>query len=83
MHRLVASSFDLGLIPRMIWKSDSGAGTFGAGLAAAIGGVLWATGAPFIRDLVVAGMMGEEVDPMSDPEAVTLITDLVTQCMAG
>jgi hypothetical protein len=41
------------------------------------------SGAPFIRDLVVAGMMGEEVDPMSDPEAVTLITDLVTQCMAG
>jgi len=54
MHRLVASSFGLGLIPRLIWKSDSGAGTFGAGLAAAIGGVLWATGAPWWVTLLLA-----------------------------
>jgi phosphatidylglycerophosphatase A len=47
MRRLVASSFGLGLIPRLLWKSDSGAGTFGAGLAAAVGGILWAAEAPW------------------------------------
>ena len=40
MHRLVASSFGLGLIPRRLWGSDSGAGTFGAALAAGIGTLL-------------------------------------------
>lgn len=37
MRRVVASSFGLGLIPRRLWKSDSGAGTFGAALGAAVG----------------------------------------------
>lgn len=37
MRRFVASSFGLGLIPRRLWGSDNGAGTFGAALAAAIG----------------------------------------------
>lgn len=36
MRRFVASSFGLGLIPRRLWGSDSGAGTFGAALAAVI-----------------------------------------------
>jgi phosphatidylglycerophosphatase A len=45
VRRLVASSFGLGLIPRALWKSDSGAGTFGAGLAALIGLAIWAGGA--------------------------------------
>jgi phosphatidylglycerophosphatase A len=54
VHRLVASSFGLGLIPRRLWKSDSGAGTFGAGLAAIIGGVLWAAHAPWWVTLVLA-----------------------------
>ncbi len=40
MHRLVASSFGLGLIPRRLWGSDSGAGTFGAALAVGIGTLL-------------------------------------------
>jgi len=40
VHRLVASSFGLGLIPRRLWGSDSGAGTFGAALAAGIGTLL-------------------------------------------
>ena len=40
MHRLVASSFGLGLIPRRLWGSDSGAGTFGAALAVGIGVLL-------------------------------------------
>ncbi len=54
MHRFVASSFGLGLLPRRIWKSDSGAGTFGAGLAAAIGAILWATDAPWWVALLLA-----------------------------
>lgn len=36
MRRFVASSFGLGLIPRRLWGSDSGAGTFGAALAAVV-----------------------------------------------
>ena len=55
MKRLVASSFGLGLVPRAIWKTDAGAGTFGAGLAAALGGVLLATGAPWWVTLLLAG----------------------------
>jgi phosphatidylglycerophosphatase A len=47
MHRLVASSFGLGLIPRRLWKSDSGAGTFGAALAVALGVALLAVDAPW------------------------------------
>jgi phosphatidylglycerophosphatase A len=42
MHRIVASSFGLGLVPRRLWGSDSGAGTFGAALAAVIGAGLLA-----------------------------------------
>jgi hypothetical protein len=40
-------------------------------------------GAPFLHDLLVDAMLGGVVDPMSDPEAVTLITNLVIQCMEG
>lgn len=40
MHRLVASGFGLGFIPRRFWGSDAGAGTFGAALGVAIGGAL-------------------------------------------
>jgi len=54
VQRLVASSFGLGLIPRMLWKSDAGAGTFGAALAAAIGVVILATGAPWWVTLLLA-----------------------------
>lgn len=54
MRRFVASSFGLGLIPRRLWKSDSGAGTFGAGLAALVGGVVWAVDAPWWATLVLA-----------------------------
>ena len=41
MHRFVASGFGVGFIPRRLWGSDSGAGTFGAGLAALIGLTYW------------------------------------------
>lgn len=47
MHRLIASSFGLGLIPRRLWGSDNGAGTFGAALGVGIGALLLITGAPW------------------------------------
>lgn len=47
VHRLIASSFGLGLIPRRLWDSDSGAGTFGAALGVAMGVVLLVAGAPW------------------------------------
>lgn len=47
VHRLVASSFGLGLIPRRLRGSDSGAGTFGAALGVAIGVVLLVVAAPW------------------------------------
>ena len=52
MRRLVASSFGLGLIPRRLWGSDDGAGTFGAAVGAAIGWALLA--APWWLDLIAA-----------------------------
>jgi phosphatidylglycerophosphatase A len=46
MRRLVASSLGLGLLPRRMWGSDNGAGTFGAALGAGIGLLLlWADAA--------------------------------------
>lgn len=47
MRRVIASSGGLGFIPRSLRGSDSGAGTFGAALAAGIGGLLLAAGAPW------------------------------------
>ena len=41
MHRFVASGFFVGLIPRRLWRSDAGAGTFGAALAAIVSLLLW------------------------------------------
>jgi len=37
MRRFVASAFGLGLIPKRLWGSHSGAGTFGTAVAVAIG----------------------------------------------
>jgi phosphatidylglycerophosphatase A len=54
VHRLVASSFGLGFVPRALRGDDSGAGTFGALLGAAIGGVLLALEAPWWAGLVAA-----------------------------
>ncbi|HSM01379.1 MAG TPA: phosphatidylglycerophosphatase A [Acidimicrobiia bacterium] len=54
MHRLVASCLGLGLVPRSLWGSDSGAGTFGAAFAALVGlGLLW-LGAPWWVTLAAA-----------------------------
>lgn len=52
MRRLVATGFGVGLIPRRVLKTDNGAGTFGAALAASIGLALWT--APWWIDLLVA-----------------------------
>ena len=41
VHRFFASGFFVGLIPSRLWGSDNGAGTFGAGLAAAVGLLWW------------------------------------------
>lgn len=41
MHRFIASGLYLGLIPRRLWGSDNGAGTFGAALAVLISLLLW------------------------------------------
>ncbi len=37
MRRFVAAGFGLGFIPRRLWGSDMGAGTFGAALGAVVG----------------------------------------------
>jgi phosphatidylglycerophosphatase A len=47
VHRLVASSFGLGLVPRRLWGSDQGAGTFGAALAVVVGLLLLSLDAPW------------------------------------
>ncbi len=41
MRRVIASGFGVGLVPRRLWGSDSGAGTFGAAVAVVIGLALW------------------------------------------
>lgn len=41
LHRFVASGFLVGLIPSKLWGSDTGAGTFGAALAAGVGLLWW------------------------------------------
>jgi phosphatidylglycerophosphatase A len=51
VHRLIASSFGLGLLPKRWWGSDDGAGTFGAALGAAIGGAAWALDALWLVPL--------------------------------
>jgi len=54
VHRLIASSFGLGLIPGRLWHSDAGAGTFGAALAAAAGAAVILTHAPWWVTLLLA-----------------------------
>jgi phosphatidylglycerophosphatase A len=54
VHRFVASSFGLGHIPRRLWGSDSGAGTFGAALAVGIGLVMLALDLPWWATVITA-----------------------------
>lgn len=57
VHRLVASSFGLGLIPNRLWGSDAGAGTFGAALAAVMSFLLWSTAA-WVQAVAAAVFIG-------------------------
>lgn len=57
MRRLIAASLGLGFIPRRLWRSDTGAGTFGAALAAGIGGFLLWVGAHWWVSLAVAASL--------------------------
>jgi len=41
MRRFVAGGFGVGFIPRRLWGSDAGAGTFGAALAALVALTYW------------------------------------------
>jgi phosphatidylglycerophosphatase A len=41
VHRFIASAFYAGLIPKHLWGSDNGAGTFGAAVAVVISLLLW------------------------------------------
>ncbi|MEK7251908.1 MAG: phosphatidylglycerophosphatase A [Actinomycetota bacterium] len=62
MHRLVASSLGLGLIPRRLRGSDAGAGIFGAALGAAIGGGLLAIDAAWwVTALTAVALSGVSV----------------------
>lgn len=54
MRRFVATGFGVGLVPRRLFDADTGAGTFGAALAALIGVVLWA--APWWAGLMAAAV---------------------------
>ena len=56
MHRFIASGFGVGLIPQRLWGSDTGAGTFGATLAAALAWVTWASGVGVQITLVVVAI---------------------------
>ncbi len=59
IRRAVASSLWLGFVPRLLWKSDEGAGTFGSALGVAIGlVVLGAGGAWWVGLLAAAGATG-------------------------
>jgi phosphatidylglycerophosphatase A len=53
MRRFVATGFGVGLLPRRLFDADTGAGTFGAAVAALIGIALWR--APWWIGLLVAG----------------------------
>jgi phosphatidylglycerophosphatase A len=57
VRRLIASTLGLGFIPRRLWGSDSGAGTFGAAFAAAVGLGLLALNAPWWMTLAIAAAL--------------------------
>jgi phosphatidylglycerophosphatase A len=57
MRRFVASAFGLGLLPKRLWGSDSGAGTFGAAVAAIIG-VLLLDAPAYVDAMVAAAAIG-------------------------
>jgi phosphatidylglycerophosphatase A len=56
MHRFIASGFGVGLIPSKLWRSDNGAGTFGAALAAIVAWFAWPLGVATQLALVVVAI---------------------------
>ncbi|WKZ82509.1 MAG: phosphatidylglycerophosphatase A [Acidimicrobiia bacterium] len=80
MRRLLASSLGLGLIPRRLWGTDAGAGTFGAALGAALGGGLllieaaWWVGALLAAALLVLSVWAARpfASDHSDPGWVSI-----------
>lgn len=54
MRRLVAATGGVGFIPKRLWGSDSGAGTFGAAVAAI--GAVFLIGSPWWVNAIVAGV---------------------------
>lgn len=78
MRRFIAAGFGVGLIPRRIWGSDNGAGTFGAVLAGIIALVLMPLGlwAHLAATLAVVGLSLWSPDPFlaedHDPGWITI-----------
>ncbi len=54
MRRFIAAGFGTGLLPNRIYGSHSGAGTFGAAVAVAVG--VWLIPAPWWVDLLAAAI---------------------------
>lgn len=54
MRRIVASSFLVGFVPRRLWGSDAGAGTFGAAVGAGAAVILLLVDAPWWVSLLAA-----------------------------
>lgn len=73
MRRFVAAGFGVGLLPRRLWKSDAGAGTFGAvlagGIALGLAGIgIWAhliglLGAALLSVWAPRSFLAEDGDP--------------------
>ena len=57
MRRLLASAFGLGTIPRRLYGSDRGAGTFGAVGGVAVAAVLLATDAPWWATAITGAVL--------------------------
>ena len=78
MRRFIAAGFGVGLIPRRIWGSDNGAGTFGAVLAGIIALVLMPLGIwiHVAATIVVIGLSLWSPDPFlakdKDPGWITI-----------
>jgi len=78
MRRFIAAGFGVGLIPRRIWGSDNGAGTFGAVLAGIIALVLVPLGlwVHVAATIVVIGLSLWSPDPFlatdQDPGWITI-----------
>ena len=71
MHRYIASGFGVGLIPRRLWESDNGAGTFGAVLAAILAFMIidWTWWAQVLVFVIFLGLSLWSSEPFADDHA--------------